>query len=55
MIPYEDQEILYNLLKNFKTEGMEYVEEGASITVFMNDASFLKYKKYERVNDSDNL
>lgn len=55
LIPYEDQEILYNLLKNFKTEGMEYVEEGASITVFMNDASFLKYKKYERVNDSDNL
>lgn len=49
LIPYADQEMLYTLLKNYKTEAMEYVEEGAFIDVFMNEAAFARYQQYERV------
>lgn len=49
LIPYGDQEKLYTLLKNYKTEAMEYVEEGTSIDVFMSQAAFARYQQYERV------
>lgn len=48
IIPYGDQEKVYGLLKHFKTEDLEYKEEGTSLKVYMNDAAFSKYREYER-------
>jgi GTP-binding protein HflX len=46
IIPYTDQNLVSNLHRNAKIETEEYIEEGTSITAFVDEKIYNQYKEY---------